>query len=303
MRETTDNFFTIGELADMFGISKQTLQYYDRIGLLSPEFISENGYRHYSIHQYLELDVITRLRKLHMSIPHIRAYLEQRNEPSLEQILLDKEQECRAVIAENEQLLRKLQFIQESLKECRHEICGTITLRHYPEHFLSVTDIPETEDGKGRIMFYAEHALGTTSANPPLGRTTGWIVRSGEFLHARQVPVTRAYFSFLPEPKDKEAPPSSVTAAKKRSRRQGAALPESRRAIFPAGLLYLSLNFQGVFFTRYADLAASIRDFLVQHHLQEAGDLYVLPLKNHWLTRNTAAYVTKLLLPVQHIAP
>lgn len=292
MRETTDNFFTIGELADMFGISKQTLQYYDRIGLLSPEFISENGYRHYSIHQYLELDVITRLRKLHMSIPHIRAYLEQRNEPSLEQILLDKEQECRAVIAENEQLLRKLQFIQESLKECRHEICGTITLRHYPEHFLSVTDIPETEDGKGRIMFYAEHALGTTSANPPLGRTTGWIVRSGEFLHARQVPVTRAYFSFLPEPKDKEAPPSSVTAAKKRSRRQGAALPESRRAIFPAGL-YLSLNFQGVFFTRYADLAASIRDFLVQHHLQEAGDLYVLPLKNHWLTRNTAAYVTK----------
>lgn len=37
------NFFTAGEMASLFGISKQTLLYYDKIHLLSPDYIGENG--------------------------------------------------------------------------------------------------------------------------------------------------------------------------------------------------------------------------------------------------------------------
>lgn len=44
MFKTTQDFFTAGELATLFNIPKQTLLYYDRIGLLVPEFIAENGY-------------------------------------------------------------------------------------------------------------------------------------------------------------------------------------------------------------------------------------------------------------------
>ena len=35
------NCFTAGELASLFGISKQTLLYYDKIHLLSPDFIGK----------------------------------------------------------------------------------------------------------------------------------------------------------------------------------------------------------------------------------------------------------------------
>ncbi len=49
MSKSIEDFFTAGELATLFNIPKQTLLYYDRIGLLSPEFIAENGYRHYSL--------------------------------------------------------------------------------------------------------------------------------------------------------------------------------------------------------------------------------------------------------------
>ena len=73
------NYFTAGELANIFGISKQTLLYYDRTGLFSPAFVSENGYRHYSIHQYMDLEVILRLRALNISIAHIKQYLSNRN--------------------------------------------------------------------------------------------------------------------------------------------------------------------------------------------------------------------------------
>lgn len=41
MQSKEANYFTAGELAAIFSISKQTLLYYDKIGLLSPEFVSE----------------------------------------------------------------------------------------------------------------------------------------------------------------------------------------------------------------------------------------------------------------------
>lgn len=38
----------VKELADLVGISVRTLHYYDEIGLLSPEEITDAGYRLYS---------------------------------------------------------------------------------------------------------------------------------------------------------------------------------------------------------------------------------------------------------------
>jgi len=40
--------YRIRELAGLFGLSRSTLLYYDRIGLLSPSARSESGYRLYS---------------------------------------------------------------------------------------------------------------------------------------------------------------------------------------------------------------------------------------------------------------
>ena len=40
---------SIGEVARLFNISKDTLRYYDKIGILKPEVNKENGYRFYDI--------------------------------------------------------------------------------------------------------------------------------------------------------------------------------------------------------------------------------------------------------------
>ena len=81
-----DNCFTAGELASMFGISKQSLLYYDKIHLLSPDFISENGYRHYSITQFLDLEIIVNLRSLDIPINDIQDYLKNRSRERLDEI-------------------------------------------------------------------------------------------------------------------------------------------------------------------------------------------------------------------------
>lgn len=109
------NYFTAGELASMFDISKQTLLYYDKVGLLVPEFVSNNGYRHYSMNQYLILEIIVCLRKLNISVNNIKKFITERNNTVLQTILINKEKECAAIIAENERILKALQIISTNL--------------------------------------------------------------------------------------------------------------------------------------------------------------------------------------------
>ena len=48
-------YLTAGELSDMLGISKQTVLYYDRIGLFSPAGRDEKGYRYYTCLLYTSI--------------------------------------------------------------------------------------------------------------------------------------------------------------------------------------------------------------------------------------------------------
>ena len=52
MNKLSETYFTIGEFASLFKLSKQTLFYYERNNILRPAYIDENGYRYYSLEQY-----------------------------------------------------------------------------------------------------------------------------------------------------------------------------------------------------------------------------------------------------------
>ena len=41
----------ISEMAKLHHLTRQTLIYYDHIGLLKPIYINEHGYRYYSVYQ------------------------------------------------------------------------------------------------------------------------------------------------------------------------------------------------------------------------------------------------------------
>ena len=51
------DMFSIGELASYQNISKQTLIYYDKIGLFKPAYVDpDNKYRYYTVKQFHDLD-------------------------------------------------------------------------------------------------------------------------------------------------------------------------------------------------------------------------------------------------------
>lgn len=69
---------TVTQLAREFGISRATILYYEKEGLLFPASRSENGYRWYGTKELERLEAITSYRSYGLSVSRIRVLLEQK---------------------------------------------------------------------------------------------------------------------------------------------------------------------------------------------------------------------------------
>lgn len=66
------NYFKIGEMAEMFDISVRALHLYDKMGLFKPEYIDDSsGYRYYAPEQVHKLNTIISLKKVGFSLAEI----------------------------------------------------------------------------------------------------------------------------------------------------------------------------------------------------------------------------------------
>ena len=61
--------------------------FYDKLGLIKPEFIDDNGYRYYARRQFLSLEIILALRKLDISLPEIGEYLNNKSTSNYKNLL------------------------------------------------------------------------------------------------------------------------------------------------------------------------------------------------------------------------
>lgn len=74
--EIVENYFSIGEVAKYQNISKQTLIFYDKIGLFCPAYVDpKNGYRYYSAGQIDYLDTILIMKKIGFPLSEIREHM------------------------------------------------------------------------------------------------------------------------------------------------------------------------------------------------------------------------------------
>lgn len=65
------NYYTTGKFSKLANVTERTIRYYDKIGLLKPSFVMENGYRKYSDKDFLKLQKIVSLKQLGFSIQEI----------------------------------------------------------------------------------------------------------------------------------------------------------------------------------------------------------------------------------------
>ena len=165
--EEKQHYFTAGELANIFGISKQTLLYYDRMGLFSPAFVSENGYRHYNMNQYMDLEVILRLRSLNISIALIKQYLTNRSKEDFVEILESKRKESEEIIRENQEILKIINSFSANISVEKQTPFTQPLLTWRKERKLCATLTTDAYNGKDRVMLFTRHSYAPDKYEEP----------------------------------------------------------------------------------------------------------------------------------------
>lgn len=88
-------YYQIGEVSKITGISKDTLHFYTKIGLLTPDYIDpENQYRYYSRWNLWQLDIITTCRKLSIPLEKVKQILSFRDNRKIVELLMEYREEA-----------------------------------------------------------------------------------------------------------------------------------------------------------------------------------------------------------------
>ncbi|MGL4738364.1 MAG: MerR family transcriptional regulator [Cellulosilyticaceae bacterium] len=116
---TIKTYYKIGEISKIYGIGKDSLMYYEELGILKP-LRDANGYRLYKLSDIWRLNLIKELRSLEFSMKKIKDYLDNRTLSSTQEVLQEEVTLLDKKIAE---LLEYRQNIHKRLAAIQEVVC------------------------------------------------------------------------------------------------------------------------------------------------------------------------------------
>ena len=150
--------YRIGEFSELTKTTIKTLRYYEKEGLLIPDYVdNQTGYRFYETSQLTELAKIISLRQMGISINNIKRIL---NGSGLEEILKQRKQELETEISiSNSQLLQINNLLEGKNME------KEVILKELPSHIVYYKEgvIKNFEE---IVKFILQSAGECKSANP-----------------------------------------------------------------------------------------------------------------------------------------
>ena len=131
----------------MQGISRQTLLFYDKIGLFKPSFVDTNGYRYYDAKKLDVLDTICIMKDLGMSLKAIKDFLVSYD---IDKTIASLKSQSTIIDKKIDELRLKKERIEAKvlkLKEIAYkDDLDTIKVIHQPEMYLYLEEVKEPND-------------------------------------------------------------------------------------------------------------------------------------------------------------
>ena len=185
------DLFTVGELSEMTGVSKQTIRYYDKIGLLRPGKVGDNAYRYYGPMHVLYLNAIMRLKQLGCSLEETRQYISGRDLSDVRGMLEKRRSLTQKTI---EELQRGLDALEEQIGQIEAGVAARahsgVWIKRLPQRHFIYIDSDKTPDLKLGIMQIGKlvrrlYSLGLLYVGSPVFEYVEGRLRTGYFLPKR----------------------------------------------------------------------------------------------------------------------
>ena len=272
----SENYFTIGEFAGLFGVSKQTLFYYERNKILIPALIEENGHRYYALEQYFIFDIIINLRKLGVPLKKITSYIQNRNIDDLQNLFSSKQNEYKLQIDIMSRNILNLQTKINRLEKVKKIKTDRITLEEHEKEYIVVSKFTDLNSSmKEKIKLVAKHNYPFAVSEILNEYLMGYILPY-EKLKAGLLSDITSIFTTVSHPDE-----------------------YNDVKIKPEGL-YASIFTPNGYHVNYKHTIKKLFDFIELNSLEIVGDLYIEQLRNYWSTESSQQYVTKIMIPVDY---
>ena len=268
--------FSIGELSAYQNISRQTLIYYDKIGLFRPAYVDpDTGYRYYSPRQIDYLDTILIMKKIGFSLKQIRAHMEHYTLESSLQALRAQASEIERRIAEWKLIQNRVELRCRQMEAAR-EVRGReneVVLEQVPGQTLLVQPVAPPYTLEACSIATKRCFALAFSERLPLFFESGAIVPRDKLLAGR---FMEAAYAFVPL----EGPS-----------------PHAQSRVLPAGrcaCVYHVGDYPSIG-RAYRRLMA----FLEAQGLEAASDAYEVCINDYLTSRDESEYITRIQVYVR----
>ncbi len=270
-------FFSVGEFAALFHVSKQTLFYYERNHIFEPRYINEKGYRFYSFDQFCIFEIITSLRMIHVPLKKIAWYVEHRSVENLRQLLVEKQEEYAQEVALIQKNQRHIEAKLKNISLAERVKTDRITLEHHDTHYLVTTPFPPAgSDLNQDLHQLSDHNNKLWQSLALNENLTGYLLPK-EALEAGKYKALSHYFNQVTEWED---------------------YPSIK--IKPAGL-YATIYKKRSYHTKYVEAIETLKSFIDKNALCIVGDAYITPIRNYWSTEDPEDYITQISIQVDYL--
>lgn len=113
------NYYKIGEISEMYDMSRDSLMYYEKIGIIKPTR-DDNEYRLYSVSDIWRLNLIKELKSLGFSFKMIKEYLENRDLNSTNKLLQNGitllDDQILKLLKQKENMRKRMESIENTVK-------------------------------------------------------------------------------------------------------------------------------------------------------------------------------------------
>lgn len=117
---------TVSQFAKLHNVNKRTLHYYDEIGIFSPDYKGDNGYRYYDYMQGVDFEYIKMLKELNMGLDEIKRYIDNPNEEDFKEIA---EVKIKEINQEIKLLNRRKEVLEDKLQKLSK--CDEVRNKNY----------------------------------------------------------------------------------------------------------------------------------------------------------------------------
>lgn len=164
------SYMPIKEFSCLTGIKRENLRYYDQIGLLSPEFRGENGYRYYARSQLTTAYLIISLREIGISIDEIKKYIDVRTPEKMFDLFSSQKKHILKEIKKLKRILEIMQLYVDMAEDAIKYDENTIHIEYKNEDpiFLGPIISKDFQDDSA-ISFYNFAAENGIDVGYPLG--------------------------------------------------------------------------------------------------------------------------------------